>query len=421
MADKDFIARVFQRATEEFDIEFNPVAWERMEKKLDRARRRRVLFYWLRWGGLAVVGVVLLWLLWQTFVSKEAKPQVAKPSLPIVEAPKRLEDPCVEPEVTAPQMPAVQDKVEETRQAFVEKTLPGNIPPNAGQSDSRKKNDVNKEEITNFNNSNIALQKNSSSEEIAGIDLQNKTTKETESGIIDFSTENIPGIALNVLKSKKTDESIRIKPIDFDSSDITPVRRVQQNRWVLGLSIAPETASVGFNNQSQLGYSLGILTEYRFARRFSLSAQGVYAQKRYVAGKGAFNRPGGWLYGLEPIETSGNCNMLEATLSLRTELWQRQHWNLVATTGVSTWWMLREGYDYEYEEHYPGLIYYWESDQTLTHWLAMAQLGIGAEIKLSQKLSAQADFYLQVPLQGVGRGQVQLYSQGVAISLRRRF
>ena len=52
MADKDFISKVFQQATEEFDMEFNPDAWARMEQKLDRARRRRVLFYWM-WGSIA--------------------------------------------------------------------------------------------------------------------------------------------------------------------------------------------------------------------------------------------------------------------------------------------------------------------------------------------------------------------------------
>lgn len=113
--------------------------------------------------------------------------------------------------------------------------------------------------------------------------------------------------------------------------------------------------------------------------------------------------------------------MIEATLSLRTELLQRKHWNLVAAAGTSTWWMQREDYYYKYARHDPSFIYKWESKEPLTHWLAIAQVSIGAEIKLTQRMSVQADIYSQLPLQGVGHGKLQLYSNGLSFALRRRF
>ena len=411
MADKDFISKVFRRATEEFDIEFNPNAWARMEQKLDRARRRRVLFYWMRWGIGVVVVLLLAGLLWQNLVSKEAVPPVTKPDIPIVEAPGLPEEPCMEQDAIANQLPVRKDKPEEPAPIAIQKAL----------SENRA---LDVPLLTHGKNAFTKTAKQVGIIEVAPaiVDAQPKIPEEAQRSIRDSPTENIAGIALSELEFQKPEQSIRpVNQTIVERSAFVPTDRLTQNRWTLGLCFAPEAVSVGFNEPSRNGLSFGILTEYRFARRFSLSAQGVYAKKSYVAGKGAFHRPGGWLYDLEPTETSGNCKMLEATLALRSELLQWQSWKLVAHTGISTWWMLREGYHYEYESYYPGLIYNWQSNKALTEWLAMAQVGIGAEIKLSQKLSAQADFYLQIPLQEVGRGNVQLYSQGLSLSLRRGF
>lgn len=411
MADKDFISKVFQRATEEFDIEFNPNAWARMEQKLDRARRRRVLFFWMRWGIGVVVALLLAGLLWQNLVSKEIAPPVTKPEMPVVEAPGLPEEPCIEQEAIANQMPVVKNKLEEPALVAVQKALSENKTSDAALL-THSKNAFTK----------AAKQVDIPEETSAIANAQPEIPAETKRSIANASTENIAGIVLSELESQKPEEIIRpVNQAIPEPSDPMLTDRTRQSPWTLGLSFAPEAVSVGFNEPPRSGLSFGILAEYRFARRFSLSAQGVYAKKSYLAGKGAFHRPGGWLYDLEPTETSGNCNMLEATLALRSELLQRQSWKLVAHTGVSTWWMLREGYHYEYEYHYPGLIYNWQSNKALTEWLAMAQVGIGTEIKLSRKLSAQADFYLQIPLQGVGRGSVQLYSQGLSLSLRRGF
>jgi hypothetical protein len=187
------------------------------------------------------------------------------------------------------------------------------------------------------------------------------------------------------------------------------------------LLAAPEKVSVGFNDITRNGFSYGLLIEYRFANRFSINAQGLYAKKNYVAGSGEYIRKYGWPNDIAPIQTIGNCEMIEATLGLRTELLQRQRWNLVANTGVSTWWMLKEDYKYKYAEHNTVNIYKWKSKEPITHWFGVAQLSIGAEVKLSQQMSVQADLYTQVPLQGLGHGQLKLYSNGLSFSLRRRF
>ncbi len=425
MADKDFIKDVFQRATEEFDIEFNPIAWERMEKKLNRARRRRVLFYWLRWGGLALVVLVSAWLFWQKFIILESKPNVTKPNMPVVEVPKAGEEFCPENELASINKEKLENKKLKSEKINNENLLRNKFQNNNTKSQREERStvyridkQVNESQI---NSNKIVLEKEQVKNNVEIIDSVHNNLSKSSNNFTFYNTEAIAALELSTLTFKKPNETIVIPQPLNDSTDVIKSNPLQQNRLTVGLLFAPETVSVGFNDDARNGYSFGLLTEYRFANRFSVSAQGLYAKKNYVAGKGEYTRPGGWPNDVAPIQTIGNCEMIEATLGLRTELLQRQRWNLVANTGVSTWWMLQEGYKYKYERHDPSFIYKWKSKETITHWLGVAQLGIGSEFKLSQRMSVQADLYMQVPLQGLGHGKLQLYSNGLSFSLRRHF
>lgn len=416
MANKDFIENIFQRATEEFDIEFNPVAWERMEKKLDRARRRRVLFYWIRLGGLVLFGALTIWLIWRQLTNNQSKPSIKKSDMPVAESPIDSNEYC-------PETPAVLNEyhpTQETAQAVTKADLSKEADKQSHLTFLRRKNQTASKEPPA---SDLVLQENYSNTYIQAPDSLGNNSKKLFPEITPFYTPVLTGIAVAPLKSNSEKiTQISVNEAFTQSAPVIPTSRLPQPHWTLGILVAPESVSVGFNDQPDFGYNYGLLVEYRFARRFSLHAQGVYAHKRYTAGKGEFQSPRGyWKYGIAPIETTGACSMLTATISLRTQLWQKQRWHIVANTGISSWWMLNEKYNYQYEEHAPGLVYNWQSNKPLTHWWAMAQLGIGAERQISQRLSIQGDIYIQVPLQGVGSGKVQLYTQGVALSLRRRF
>lgn len=417
MADKDFIEDIFQRATEAFDIEFNPVAWGRMQKKLSRARRRRKVFFWLWWSSLAMLILLAIWLFWQPLSHQPSKPKI-KPDIPVAEAPVKSEEPCPEiPEPTTSDI-ALNDAAKEN----AANSTPQKLLQQANQNNHLTF--LKAKQSTRIQKNNVASPfEDEAQNSVATSDSIDAEKPAVRSALSPINASAIAGIDLQMLKSEINNKrQIHVNQTLKEEQATTPASEYPLRRWTLGILAAPEAASVGFNGKPDWGYSFGILTEYRFARRFSLSAQGLYASKRYTAGKGAFQPPkGAWYHNVAPIETVGSCNMLEATLSLRTELLQKQHWNLIANTGISTWWMLREGYEYHYEKYYPGLPYKWESQKILTQWLAIGQVGIGAERQVSSEMSIEADIYLQVPLQGIGSGKVQLYSQGISVALRRRF
>ncbi|MDX1939770.1 MAG: hypothetical protein SFU99_04415 [Saprospiraceae bacterium] len=416
MADKDFIENIFQRATEEFDLEFNPEAWERMEKKLDQKRRKRLIILWFSRVGFALLSLFIIGFLWYKLTAPAAKPQPKESELPIVTAPSATEELCPDDEVIEQKLSPTFQKSKNRDQVIAKDNNNKSVYNNPDLIISKLHRQPQNQQIDN----NIALEEKISKTDAQLIDYQNKTLEDFKESHSTFELNGIAQVEIPQLKSLTSNESIIISQASVDSSHVIRTKKLQQHPWTLGLFGAPESASVGFNDPSRKGYSFGFLIEYQFAKRFSVNAQGMYAKKHYIAGKGDFYRAGGWPYQISPIETTGDCNILGSTITLRSELLQKPKWNLIANTGIATWWMLREEYYYKYDRHYPGLIYEWESNETLAHWWAIAQAGLGVEAKLTSKLSIQADLFMQIPLQGVGHGKVELYSKGLALSLRRR-
>lgn len=411
MAERDFIEHIFQRATEEFDIEFNPVAWERMEKKLNQARRRRKLLFWLQWAGLLLLAIFIGWLFWrQNLVAN------SKPIEPIVAIPTPLlEEPCVEI------CYFYQSEKRQNTPIRANEALPVQQPRSFLATQNTHRDFFgNLREGNKDRHAAIALQHKTFENNLDSNYLNiNNIYKLSNPNIVSvFTHRDI--IASPLLKSQTSEE-----PLILLSQQLIVETEVKPsdpfwNRWTVGVFAAPEAVSVGLDAPTQSGYCLGVLTEYRFQKRFSLSVQGSYSKKRYTAGAGEFNPPrGSWLNGIAPLETLGACKMLEATVGLRAELLQKTHWNLVANAGVSSWWMQSEWYDYDFPDPTPDRS--WRSNGSSSFLWAMGMVSVGAEWKLTKKLSVQGELYSQIPLKGVGRGKIELYSQGIAVSLRHRF
>lgn len=418
MAEQDFIEHIFQRATEEFDIEFNPVAWDRMEKKLNRVRRRRALFFWLQWAGLLLLAALIGLLFWLQHQKTDTKSYIKKPAPPVATAPvQSSEEPCIETTIASIEMDRSKPTQNVIKKPFDITSENPMLPKSA------KKRAINHASAIIKKGAQIggmAMQKSELQPAPGAPNIFNNETTTISNSNIYNTLEKIDQIVSSPLLSETSQEpEIALSEQPIVESNIKPSDR-SWSHWTIGISAAPEAVSVGFDTDLMQGYSIGILTEYRFVRRFSLSAQGFYSNKHYSASTGEFAPPrGAWANGIAPLETIGECSMLEARLALRTELLQKQKWNLVATTGVSSWWMLQEKYDYDFPDPTPDR--YWQSTNTSTFWWAMAQVGLGVEMKLTKHLSIQADLYSQIPLKGVGRGKTQLYSQGLAFSLRRSF
>jgi hypothetical protein len=178
----------------------------------------------------------------------------------------------------------------------------------------------------------------------------------------------------------------------------------------------------GVSNFDQPGFKGGVMAEYAFNKTFSLISGLAISNVKYKADGREYNPPQGWNYGVMPDQTTAVCLVLDIPISLKANLFNFDRSRIFATTGLSSYIMLNEDYQFRYNDsNQAGLESSWSESTGTRHWFSNAGFSVGIEYDLSPTWSIRAEPHLKVPLKGVGWGNVDLYSMGSFVSLNYRF
>lgn len=193
-------------------------------------------------------------------------------------------------------------------------------------------------------------------------------------------------------------------------------------RFRLGLVAAPELSTVRADRLTAPGTNVGVQLDYQLARRWRLSTSFLLTNKRYVARgtdyhlPAAYTLPHGWVIS----DVDAVCRIIDIPLNLRYDLWQRPHYQVFASLGLSSLLMKREQYTYNYDLVYgkPVPAYSWELSNGSQHVLKILNLSAGYERAVGPHWTVQAEPFVKLPLAGVGYGAVRLSSAGIFFSLK---
>jgi len=84
-------------------------------------------------------------------------------------------------------------------------------------------------------------------------------------------------------------------------------------------------------------------------------------------------------------------------------------------TGLSSYWMLRENYEFEYANNAPS--FYINVANQNRHLLGVLNFNATYQRQLGHGINALVQPYYKVPLTGIGNGRVNLRSAGVAFGV----
>ncbi len=195
----------------------------------------------------------------------------------------------------------------------------------------------------------------------------------------------------------------------------------RQPRLFVGLLVAPDVSTVRFASVQAPRPNVALSLEYRFLPRWRLSTGLQRANRQYTARKGDYD------WSKYPIYiqngafewVNGACTILDVPLNLRYDAWVRPHHRLFASAGLSTFFLPKENYDYNYldNKNQPAV---WERSYANQNrcLFGILNLSVGYERQLGQHWSLQAEPYVKLPLAGVGEGNVRLTSGGVFFGLK---
>jgi hypothetical protein len=179
----------------------------------------------------------------------------------------------------------------------------------------------------------------------------------------------------------------------------------------------PDKSVVAFGPLYKTGYNFGLQIGYRFSNRWSVNTGIIYTKKYYQADSQYFHYKyqGNW----ELDKVDGNCSMWEIPVNVRYDVSFNDKRRWFVSTGLSTYLMDKEYYTLHYispsGNPYP---YPLNSDSNSTYLFSILNLSAGMERSLGKHFSIQAEPYLKIPLQGLGKGDMRMDSYGILFTLK---
>ena len=123
------------------------------------------------------------------------------------------------------------------------------------------------------------------------------------------------------------------------------------HRLSVGITVAPDFSTVGeFNEFTRPGMDIGLTVEYFTFRRLSITTGAILTRKIYnTTDLSEYTFPAGiWNGGERPEEILANCKVIDIPINLRYRIIEGKRTSVFASTGISSYLMLNERYDYNY-------------------------------------------------------------------------
>ena len=202
----------------------------------------------------------------------------------------------------------------------------------------------------------------------------------------------------------------------------TKLQEGAKNQFTIGIfgSLDYNSLSLG-NDKIEQGYRIGLRTDYNFARRFSLGIGAAFSRKDYTAQGFRYNAKAGfWTDGIAPIEVQAISNVIEVPLELRFYAKGHNQDGFFAGTGINSYHITLEQYNFYYEEIFANTITNWEERGTNTNIFSVASFTIGYQKTVNSNLAFQIAPFVNLPLTGIGQGKVNLQSVGLNVAVNWR-
>lgn len=280
-----------------------------------------------------------------------------------------------------------------------------------------------------------SLSVNSKGATIDDIEAKNETEQDvkTDDLMKDIASatpaDNIAGnnTWLNLIDSLKQTDSlskpvVKNEPVGKKNTDEKKksLKVNKASRFYLLGAIGADAGSVRLLSlkDSKITPRYGIGIGYQLDKRISFQTGFYASRKKYIAGPDDYiAKAGSYWSQVKILKVDAACLVYDIPLTVRYNIVQRPSFTYYAATGISSFIMKNEDYDYHYIRN--GNYYHAAKAYSGNrHLFSVFNLSAGIEKKLSQVFYIQAEPSVSVPLAGVGEGSVKLYSTALQIGLK---
>ena len=193
---------------------------------------------------------------------------------------------------------------------------------------------------------------------------------------------------------------------------------------MVGMSVSPDFNSVGIKNSKSATARIGVYVYYNVMPGWYLSTGLLYSNKKYNA-SGEYYFPGNNYWkrktnGILPDNVTGSCRVIDIPLLVSYRVLQKERISLMLTSGISSYLLQDEIYDFEFEQENPDAVDSWKTTDNSMTPFSIGNISLGIEAPVSKRLFLVLEPYIKLPLKDIGWGHIRLYSSGVQLNIKYR-
>ena len=188
----------------------------------------------------------------------------------------------------------------------------------------------------------------------------------------------------------------------------------------IAVSAGPSVSSVGINNPGKVTPLYGGSIKYALTNKLTIGGGFFVNKKIYAAGKDDYRPPAGyWTYYTDLLRVDADCDVYEIPLTISYSIKKSGNHEWLASSGISSYFMKKETYDYEYKNQSGQVLNRsWSIEKKNMHHFAAITLSAGYRHHINQRTSILIEPNFKIPLKGVGYGKVKFYNAGTMVSLQ---
>jgi len=417
-----------KEAAEHYHPGYDDKAWEKMEQLLDehlpQKKERKKIFFIL--PSLLLVGILVFFMVMNN--KKSESPNIAENLSLKNNTEKSLSEKPVlnsKEKASSSSTRLVKPSSDENKNGHCSVVV-----SQKAKSVSTSSIDANKEQ-TPFYDSNSGIKEN---------DVKQPTVSKTNN--VDEKTEATSSVELKVETANKNDSTTRFTNINNSKSKVTDQTIVTENEkekttpaikkskktssgfannFGVSISAGPDISGVHANKIGRLTAIFGAGLNYSVSKSFSIRSGFYISKKIYSVDGNDYDLQGGNTGYASLQNVEANCTVYEIPLKIDYNFKKLKNHNWFVSTGLSSYLMKKENYDYYYKTP-AGQLY--NKDYTINnknkHFFSVLSLSAGYQYYLNNQFSIAAEPYINLPLKGVGEGKVKLNSGGILMTLKMK-
>lgn len=255
--------------------------------------------------------------------------------------------------------------------------------------------------------------KSQSDQPVNGIQKEGKNSDVTSvklASIHHFLIESDPNEEKKYLNPQPKSTPNRAKP---------STRNYNEKGLYAGIMFGVDISSVHFQS-AKSGTTAGFILGYAFNKRWSIES-GLFWDTKRVYDNGSYFNPPGYTptNGVTITAVNGKSSLYELPVNVKYTVISGRH-NLFVTTGISSYLMRTENYDYEYtQNNQPGGHNYLSYTKETKNWFSVANFSIGYTHKIGSNGSFRIEPYLKLPLKDLGTANMPIMSTGLNIGFTK--